>query len=71
MHNAATGERSFKRHQRRKSASIRTPISRWGADVNIVFSKVDTGLKQDNQIDQRLLDGRDTATKRAAHLAGG
>jgi hypothetical protein len=39
--------------------------------VHVVLGKVDAGFEQRDQLNQRLLHGRDAPAERAAHLAGG
>ena len=40
-------------------------------NLHVVLGKVDAGFEQGNQLHQRLLDRRNAAAERAAHLAGG
>ena len=71
VHDAAAGKGGFERSERRgeRGDAARDLLAR--RHLQIVFGKIDAGFEQSDKFDERLLDGRDAAAKRAAHLAGG
>ena len=71
MDDAAAGERGFKGGERRGEFGDAAGDLGLRRHVHVVFGEVDAGFEQRDQLDQRLLDGRDATAERAAHLAGG
>ena len=69
--NAASSEGSFKSGERRDeivNASGDLGLRRY---VYVILSEVDAGFEKCDELDQRLLDGNNTAAERPAHLTGG
>lgn len=68
---AATGKRGFERGQWRSERANAGGDFGLRRHVDVVFGEIDSGFKECDELDEGLLDGRDAATQRATHLAGG